>query len=165
MLSIIVAKAKNNVIGKDNGMLWKLPDDLKRFKEITTKNQIKINNNIRNIVIMGSKTYKSIGRELPNRTNVVLSLKDKHSYSITFEDILDYNERFPEEEMFVIGGEQIYKQFLPYADKIYLTKVNGDFGADRFFYFNEDMYELTYRSGIQKDNGYEFEFLEYEKIK
>ena len=164
MISIVVAIDSTGGIGKDNKLMWNIPADLKRFKEITTKNQIKIDNDIRNIVIMGSKTYKSIGRELPDRVNVILSLKDKHSYSIKFEDVLDYNERFPEEEIFVIGGEQIYKQFLPYTDKIYLTKVNGDFGADKFFHFNEDMYELTYRSGIQKDNGYEFEFLEYKKI-
>ena len=160
MISIIVAIDERCGIGKDNKLMWNIPSDLKRFKEITTKDQIGINNNINNnIVVMGSKTYKSIGRELPNRANIVLSLKDKHSYSI--EDILDYNEHFPEEELFVIGGEQIYKQFLPYADKIYLTKVKGDFGADRFFYFDEDMYELTYRSGVQHENGYEFEFLEY----
>ena len=163
MISIIVATDSRGGIGKDNKLMWNIPSDLKRFKEITTKNQIGINNNIKNTVIMGRKTYESIGRELPNRANIVLSLKNK--CSITFEDILDYNERFPEEEIFVIGGEQIYKQFLRYTDKIYLTKVNGDFGADKFFHFNEDMYELTYRSGIQKDNGYEFEFLEYEKIK
>ena len=159
MISIIVATDEKGGIGKDNKLMWNIPSDLKRFKEITTKNQIKIDNDIKNIVIMGRKTYKSIGRELPNRANIVLSLKNKCSYNV--EDILDYNERFPEEEMFVIGGEEIYKQFLPYADKIYLTKVNGDFGADKFFHFDEDMYELTYRSGIQKDNGYEFEFLEY----
>ena len=163
MISIVVAIDSTGGIGKDNKLMWNIPADLKRFKEITTKNQIGINNNINNIVIMGSKTYKSIGRELPNRANIVLSLKNKCSYNV--EDILDYNERFPEEEMFVIGGEEIYKQFLPYTDKIYLTKVNGDFGADKFFHFNEDMYEISYRSGIQKDNGYEFEFLEYERIK
>ena len=161
MISIIVATDSTGGIGKDNKLMWNIPADLKRFKEITTKNQIKIDNDIKNIVIMGRKTCESIGRELPDRANIVLSLKDKHSYSITFEDILDYNERFPEEELFIIGGEQIYKQFLPYTDKIYLTKVNGDFGADKFFHFNEDMYEISYRSGIQKDNGYEFEFLEY----
>ena len=160
MISIIVAVDEKGGIGKGNKLMWNIPADLKRFKEITTKNQIGINNNINNnIVVMGSKTYKSIGRDLPNRANIVLSLKDKHSYSV--EDILDYNERFIEEEIFVIGGEQIYKQFLPYTDKIYLTKVKGDFGADRFFYFDEDMYELTYRSGVQHENGYEFEFLEY----
>ena len=158
MISIVVAVDEAGGIGKDNKLMWNIPSDLRRFKEITTKDQIGINNN-NNTVVMGSKTYKSIGRELPNRTNIVLSLKDKHSYSI--EDILDYNEHFPEEELFVIGGEQIYRQFLPYADKIYLTKVKGDFGADKFFYFEEDMYELTYRSGIQHENGYEFEFLEY----
>ena len=162
MISILVAVDEKGGIGKGNNLMWNIPSDLKRFKEITTKDQIGINNNINNIVIMGRKTYNSIGRELPNRANIVLSLKDKHSYSITFEDILDYNERFIEEEIFVIGGEQIYKQFLPYTDKIYLTKVKGDFGADRFFYFDEDMYELTYRSGVQHENGYEFEFLEYE---
>ena len=159
MISVVVATDEKGGIGKDNKLMWNIPADLKRFKEITTKNQIGINNNIKNTVIMGRKTYESIGRELPNRANIVLSLKNKCSYNV--EDILDYNERFPEEEMFVIGGEQIYKQFLPYTDKIYLTKVNGDFGADKFFHFDEDMYELTYRSGIQKDNGYEFEFLEY----
>ena len=163
MISIVVAVDEAGGIGKENKLMWNISSDLKRFKEITTKEQIGINNNINNIVIMGRKTYNSIGRELPNRTNIVLSLKDKHSYSI--EDILDYNEHFPEEELFVIGGEQIYRQFLPYADKIYLTKVKGDFGADKFFYFEEDMYELTYRSGVQHENGYEFEFLEYEIIK
>ena len=156
MISIIVAVDEKGGIGKGNKLMWNIPADLRRFREITTKNQIE---NTNNIVIMGSKTYESIGRELPNRANIVLSLKNKCSYSV--EDILDYNERFPEEELFVIGGEQIYKQFLPYTDKIYLTKVKGDFGADKFFYFDEDMYELTYRSGVQHENGYEFEFLEY----
>ena len=160
MISILVAVDEKGGIGKGNNLMWNIPSDLKRFKEITTKDQIGINNNINNnIVVMGSKTYKSIGRDLPNRANIVLSLKDKHSYSV--EDILDYNERFIEEEIFIIGGEEIYKQFLPYTDKIYLTKVKGDFGADKFFYFDEDMYELTYRSGVQHENGYEFEFLEY----
>lgn len=159
MISVVVATDSKGGIGKDNKLMWNIPSDLKRFKEITTKNQIKIDNDIKNIVVMGKKTYDSIGRELPNRANIVLSSKNKCSYSV--EDILDYNERFPEEEIFVIGGEQIYKQFLPYTDKIYLTRVRGDFGADKFFYFNEDMYELTYRSGVQHENGYEFEFLEY----
>ena len=161
MVSIVVAIDEAGGIGKENNLMWNIPSDLRRFKQITTKEQFGINNNINNIVVMGKRTYDSIGRELPDRVNVILSLKDKHSYSIKFEDVLDYNERFPEEEIFVIGGEQIYKQFLPYADKIYLTRVRGDFGADKFFYFDEDMYELTYRSGIQHENGYEFEFLEY----
>ena len=165
MVSIVVAIDEAGGIGKENNLMWNIPSDLRRFKQITTKEQFGINNNINNIVVMGKRTYDSIGRELPDRVNVILSLKDKHSYSIKFEDVLDYNERFPEEEIFVIGGEQIYKQFLPYADKIYLTKVKGDFGADKFFYFDEDMYELTYRSGVQHENGYEFEFLEYEIIK
>ena len=156
MISIVVATDEKGGIGMNNNLMWNIPADLRRFREITTKNQIE---NTNNIVIMGSKTYESIGRELPNRANIVLSLKNKCSYSV--EDILDYNERFPEEELFVIGGEQIYKQFLPYTDKIYLTKFKGDFGADKFFYFDEDMYELTYRSGVQHENGYEFEFLEY----
>ena len=163
MISIVVAVDEAGGIGKDNKLMWNIPSDLKRFKEITTKNQIKINNNINNIIIMGSKTYKSIGRELPNRANIVLSSKNKCSYNV--EDILAYNERYTEEELFVIGGEEIYRQFLPYTDKIYLTRVRGDFGADKFFYFDEDMYELTYRSGVQYENGYEFEFLEYEIIK
>ena len=163
MISIIVATDEKGGIGKDNKLMWNIPSDLKRFKEITTKNQIGINNNINNIVVMGNRTYESIGKELPNRANIVLSSKNKCSYSV--EDILDYNERFTEEEIFIIGGEEIYKQFLSYADKIYLTKVKGDFGADKFFHFDENIYELTYRSGVQHENGYEFEFLEYERIK
>lgn len=165
MISIVVATDSTGGVGKDNKLMWNIPSDLKRFKEITTKNQIGINNNINNIVIMGRKTYESIGRKLSDRVNVVLSLKDKYGYSITFEDILAYNERYPDEEIFIIGGEQIYKQFLPYADKIYLTRVKGDFGADKFFYFDEDMYEISWESGVQYENGYEFEFLEYERIK
>ena len=133
MVSIVVAIDEAGGIGKENNLMWNIPSDLRRFKQITTKEQFGINNNINNIVVMGKRTYDSIGRELPDRVNVILSLKDKHSYSIKFEDVLDYNERFPEEEIFVIGGEQIYKQFLSYADKIYLTKVKGDFGADKFF--------------------------------
>ena len=160
MISIVVAIDERFGIGKDNRLMWNIPADLKRFKESTTKNQIGINNNINNIVVMGNRTYESIGKELPNRANIVLSSKNKCSYSV--EDILDYNERFTEEEIFIIGGEEIYKQFLSYADKIYLTKVKGDFGADKFFHFDEGMYELTYRSGVQHENGYEFEFLEYE---
>ena len=158
MISIVVAADEKGGIGKENKLMWNIPSDLRRFKEITTKDQIGINNN-NNTVVMGRKTCDSIGKLLPNRTNIVLSSKNKCSYKV--EDILDYNERYTEEEIFIIGGEQIYKQFLPYADKIYLTKVKGDFGADKFFYFEEDMYELTYRSGIQHENGYEFEFLEY----
>ena len=158
MISIVVAADEKGGIGKENKLMWNIPSDLRRFKEITTKDQIGINNN-NNTVVMGRKTCDSIGKLLPNRTNIVLSSKNKCSYKV--EDILDYNERYTEEEIFIIGGEQIYKQFLPYADKIYLTKVKGDFGADRFFYFDEDMYELTYRSGVQHENGYEFEFLEY----
>ena len=158
MISILVAVDEKGGIGKGNNLMWNIPSDLRRFKEITTKDQIGINNN-NNTVVMGRKTCDSIGKLLPNRTNIVLSSKNKCSYKV--EDILDYNERYTEEEIFIIGGEQIYKQFLPYADKIYLTKVKGDFGADRFFYFDEDMYELTYRSGVQHENGYEFEFLEY----
>ena len=159
MISILVAVDEKGGIGKGNNLMWNIPSDLRRFKEITTKDQIGINNN-NNTVVMGRKTCDSIGKLLPNRTNIVLSSKNKCSYKV--EDILDYNERFIEEEIFIIGGEEIYKQFLPYTDKIYLTKVKGDFGADKFFYFDEDMYELTYRSGVQHENGYEFEFLEYE---
>lgn len=160
MISVVVATDSKGGIGKDNKLMWNIPSDLKRFKEITTKKQTEF---INNKIVMGSKTYKSIGRELPDRANIVLSLKNKCSYNV--EDILYRNECFPEEEIFVIGGEQIYKQFLPYVDKIYLTKVNGDFGADKFFHFDEDMYEISYRSGVQYENGYEFEFLEYERIK
>lgn len=127
-LSIIVAIGKNNEIGKDNDLLWRLPADLKRFKSITTGHAI----------VMGRKTFESLPKgALPNRTNVVLS----RNTSFHPENTLVYSSLDAalihlrdEEEVFIIGGAELYRQTLPIADKLYLTKVHATFAeADTFF--------------------------------
>ena len=125
-LSIIVAAARNNAIGKDNQMLWHISADLKHFKAITTGHT----------VIMGRKTLESIGRPLPKRRNIVITRNE----NIEMEGVEFFNsleEAFKhveaEEEVFVIGGGEIYKQTLPLASKLYFTFVDKDFEADTFF--------------------------------
>ena len=128
MLSIIVAKAKNNVIGKNNQLIWKIPDDLKRFKELTTNHTI----------IMGRKTFESLGRVLPNRFHIILS-NDKN-YKVSNENVKVINnvnelEKYigDNEEHFVIGGAMIYKLLMPKCNKLYITQIEKDFEGDTFF--------------------------------
>lgn len=127
MISIIAAIGKKNELGKKNALLWSLPADMKHFRE-TTKGHT---------VIMGQKTFESIGRPLPNRRNIVLT-QDKNlkidGVEIVYspeeiENLLDENL-----ENFVIGGGMIYKLFIDRADKLYITHVNASFSdADTFF--------------------------------
>ena len=116
MLSIIVAKAKNNVIGKDNQLIWHLPEDLKRFKELTTGHTI----------IMGRKTFESLGRILPNRKHVILcndmEMNVDDDRVEVLEDISMLDKYIKsEEENFIIGGATIYRLLMPYANKMYIT--------------------------------------------
>jgi len=125
-ISIVVAIATNNAIGKDNQLLWHLPADLKHFKEITSGHPI----------IMGRKTYDSIGRPLPNRRNIVITRqKDLHIPNV--EVVNDLAAAIAlckdEKEVFVIGGAEIYRHALPYTQKIYLTTVHQNYEADTFF--------------------------------
>lgn len=161
MLSIIVAVANNNVIGKDNKLLWNIPEDLKRFKEITTGKKI----------IMGRKTFESIGRILPNRFNIILSrekkfdIKDKNVLIIKdLEKLKEYIDS--EEECFVIGGEAIYKLLMPYTKKIYLTKINANYDGDTFFPdINKENWEkIEIKKGIKnEDNPYDYEYITYKR--
>jgi len=126
ILSIVVAISENNAIGKDNKLLWHLPADLKHFKEITSGHTI----------IMGRKTYDSIGKPLPNRRNMVISRNaelniDGVEIYNTVEQALAQCEN--EEEVFLIGGAEIYRQALKYTSKIYLTRVHETYEADTFF--------------------------------
>lgn len=125
ILSIIVAMSQNGVIGKDNQLPWHLSEDLKRFKAITMGHPI----------LMGRKTYESIGRPLPGRTNLVLSKQGFKSEGLqvmgTLGQVLDLYPN--EKEIFVIGGAQIYAQALPLADKIYLTRIEKEVEGDTFF--------------------------------
>ena len=128
MLSIIVAKAKNNIIGKDNGMLWKLPDDLKRFKEKTTGHTI----------IMGRKTFESLGGILPDRMHIILSRNPDFNidsdYVKVVHSLLELQPYMnDEEEHFVIGGAIIYNLLMPYCKKMYVTQIDKHFEGDALF--------------------------------
>jgi dihydrofolate reductase len=126
ILSIVVAISENNAIGNDNKLLWHLPADLKHFKEITSGHTI----------IMGRKTYDSIGKPLPNRRNIVIT----RNADLNLEGVEIYNgleqalaQCRNEAEVFLIGGAEIYRQGLKYTDKIYLTRVHETYEADTFF--------------------------------
>ena len=162
MLSIIVAKAKNNIIGKDNKLLWKLPADLKRFKELTTGHTI----------IMGRKTFDSLGKVLPNRKHIIFSqnqdLKiDDENVQIVHSmlEIQEYIEN--KEENFVIGGAMIYNLLMPYVTKMYVTEINQEFEGDAFFpKINTEIWKETSRERGIKDekNPLEYDYVIYEKI-
>ena len=157
MLSIIVAVAKNNVIGKDNKLIWHLPEDLKRFKRLTTGHTI----------IMGRKTFESLGRVLPNRKHIVLcndaemNIDDENVEVI---DSIDKIEKYEnsEEENFVIGGASIYKLLLPKASKLYITKINQEFDV-YFPEIDENEWKIVEREQGIKDekNPYDYEYITY----
>ena len=161
MLSIIVAKAKNNVIGKDNKLIWHLSEDLKRFKKLTTGHTI----------IMGRKTFESIGRILPNRKHVILcndkqlNIDDENVEIIDDINLLEKYEK-SEEENFVIGGATIYKLLMPKAKKMYITQIDKDFEGDVFFP-EIDLKEWNIQN-IEKgpkdnENDFEYKYITYIK--
>ncbi|MGC9469981.1 MAG: dihydrofolate reductase [Bacteroidales bacterium] len=126
-ISIIVAIAQNRAIGKDNRLLWHIPGDLKRFKKLTSGHA----------VIMGKKTYESLPvRPLPDRTNIVLTdnPEERIDGCVMAYSLEDAVAKCPEnDESFVIGGGSVYRQFMPLADKLYITLVHRDYEADTFF--------------------------------
>lgn len=123
---MIVAKSKNNVIGKDNKLIWDIPEDLRYFKEKTTGKT----------VVMGRKTHESIGRPLPNRRNIVLT-RSKESNELLGVDVLnsvsDVLDTAKTEDVVIIGGSNVYEQFLEFCDIIYITEVDHYFEGDSFF--------------------------------
>lgn len=127
-LSLIVAAADNGVIGRDNDLPWRLPRDLKRFKSLTMGHHL----------ILGRKTFESIGRPLPGRTMVVLTrggtaLPESVIAAGSLAEAIDVASAEGDEEAFVAGGEQIYRLALPHADRIYLTRVHCRIEGDAYF--------------------------------
>mgnify|MGYP003288763180 FL=1 len=157
MISIIVACSENNVIGKDNGLIWRLSNDLKRFKALTTGHAI----------VMGRKTFESIGRPLPNRRNIILSknLEAMDGCEIMRSaDEVQELAKSTDEEFFIIGGGQVYEQFLPFADKLYLTLVHTEAEGDTFFpALNRDEWTEVARESFKADekNEFDYEFVDY----
>ena len=162
MLSIIVAKAKNNIIGKDNKIIWHLPEDLKHFKNITTGHTI----------IMGRKTFESLGRVLPNRKHIIFS--NNPSFNVNDENVkvvhslLEIQDLIEgKEEAFVIGGAMIYNFLMPYVKKMYVTEIDKEFEGDTFFpKIDDNMWKETSREkGIKDDkNNLDYYFVTYERI-
>ena len=159
MLSTIVAIANNNVIGKDNKLIWHLPEDLKRFKQITTGKNI----------ILGRKTFESLGRVLPNRKHIILCNDMEMDIDNENVEILDDISKLDkyinsDEENFVIGGATIYKLLMPYVNKLYITKINEDFVGDVYFpeIKEEEWKEISKEKGLKNDeNPYDYEYITY----
>jgi dihydrofolate reductase len=161
MLSIIVAVAKNNVLGKENKLLWHLPADLKRLKSLTMGHHL----------IMGRKTFESLGKPLPGRPHVVIS-RQQHtntenvSYVSSIEDALTVAKQ--DEQAFIFGGGEIYKLALPFVQKIYLTRVDAMFEGDAFFpELHSDEWKLIKSEEFAPDekNKFSYSFEEYDRIK
>ena len=152
-ITIIVAAAENNAIGKDNDLIWSLPNDLKRFKKLTSGHSI----------IMGRKTFDSFPGLLPNRKHIVISRNKNISFSdeVTvvnnFEDAI--RETGDDENPFIIGGGQIYKLAMDLGDKIELTRVHEEFKADTFFpKIDENKWKLIDEEFNEKDERHQFSF-------
>lgn len=162
MLSIIVAKAKNNMIGKDNKLLWNISDDLKRFKELTTNHTI----------IMGRKTFESLGRVLPNRKHIVFT--QNMDYKINDENVKIVHSMFEiqeyiesKEECFVIGGAMIYNLLMPYTSKMYVTQIEKDFEGDTVFpRIDENTWKdvLHEKGKLDENNELDYEYVIYERV-
>ena len=157
IISIIAAIGENRGIGKDNKLLWHIRQDLERFKKLTLGHP----------VIMGRITFESIGKPLPKRTNIIVT-RDKN-YKIegcliahSFQGAIDKAKKEENDEIFIIGGEQIYKQGIDYADKLYLTIVHDNFAADAFFPdFSQFKTVISKKEG--KTDQYRYTFLELVK--
>jgi|TARA_B110000263_G_C15005017_1_gene372330 dihydrofolate reductase len=157
-ISIIVAMSQNSVIGLRNELPWHISEDLKNFKKITLNHS----------VIMGRKTYYSIGKPLKDRKNIVIS-RDT-SLKIDGVEVVNSLEKAilktdESSEIFIIGGQQIYSIALPLATHMYITKVNGIFDGDAFFpdYVEDEWREIA-REDLITDKDLRFSFLKYEKL-
>lgn len=157
MIKLIVAISKNRVIGDSNKLIWHLPADLKRFKEITGGHSI----------VMGRKTYESIGRPLPNRRNIIITRDN--SYEVEGCEIVNSIDEallLTGSDCFIIGGGEIYKQTLNIADQIYMTVVDEEFEGDTTFpeLSTEWYISSTEEYLADEKNPYNYSFLLYEKF-
>lgn len=160
MIHLLVAKSDNNVIGQDNQLIWHLPNDLKHFKEITTGHPI----------IMGRKTFESIGRILPNRTNIIITRN--RNYSIenakvahSLNEALELAKEI-DENIFIIGGGKIYEQAIDFADILEVTEVHENFEGDTYFpEIDLNVWKEISRIKHYKDekNEFDYSFVRYER--
>lgn len=163
-LSLIVAAANNNVIGRNNELPWHLPQDLKYFKSVTLGKP----------VIMGRKTFESIGKPLPGRTNIVITRQSDWQHAgvlvaSSVEDALGLAENFrnelgqPAEEIMVIGGAEIYRSALPIASRVYLTRIDANIDGDAHFPALADEWRLVSEMPGEASATLRHSFLTFEK--
>lgn len=155
MITIIAACSKNRVLGNDNKLLWHLPEDLKRFKSLTLNNPI----------IMGRKTFESIGKALPGRTNIILTKNKKYKADgcLIYNNIYEIMDLYQKQNLFVIGGGEIYKMFLQFADKIELTLIDKDYDGDTYFPNLNNEWKIN--SQIESNfNDMKYKFISYERL-
>ena len=157
MITLIAACSKNRVIGKDNTLSWKVPGDLKRFKEITTGHT----------VLMGRNTFESIGKPLPNRRNVILSRDHnlKIEGCLVYSNLKEVLELFGN-DLFIIGGEEIYRQTIGYADYIDLTFIHKEYEGDAYFpEIPSHFSEIKSKRQNLECEDFKYSFITYEHIK
>jgi dihydrofolate reductase len=158
-VSIIAAIDKNRALGKDNKLLWHIPEDMKWFKSHTSGHP----------VIMGRKTFESIGKALPNRLNIVISRNLSYrapgcTVAETLEKGIDIAVQSDNTEVFIIGGGTVYAQALPFADRLYLTIVDGLYDADTFFPQYDSFNSIIFKEEKQNSElKYTFLILEKQK--
>ncbi len=157
MISMICAVGKDREIGYKNKLLWTLPGDLKHFKNVT----------MGHTVIMGQKTFESIGMALPGRKNIILSLDPNYrvadcEISNNLEEVANRYKDF-EDEVFIIGGASIYKQFIQFSKKLYLTLVEDSPEADAFFPDYSEFKNKISQSREYEENGIKYKFVELTK--
>lgn len=163
IISIIAAMAKNGLIGNGNALPWHLPADMAHFKELTVSKP----------VLMGENTYLSIGKPLEDRINIVLSnnpafIADGCLVARSIDEAISLAEKSGAGELMVIGGASVYRQFLPIADRIYLTVIDGDFKGNVFFpeYDKNNWQEILRQEHRPDDNNpYSYAFITLKKIK
>ena len=173
MITIIAAASENNALGKDNDLVWHLPDDFKRFKELTSGNYI----------LMGRKTYESFPKPLPNRKHLIITRQKDYqvpencfvfdsiqsalhafdNIQSTFDEVLEFLDK----DIWIIGGGEIYKQSMEIADRIELTRVHSEFEADTFFPEIVEEWELVKEEYHPADerHKYDFTYLTYDRKK
>ena len=152
MITLIAAAAENNALGKDNQLLWHLPDDFKRFKQITSGHYI----------LMGRKTFESFPKPLPNRTHVIITRQKDYLAEgcivvHSLEEAISISPK--DEEVFVIGGAEIYTQSISIADKIELTRVHTSLEADAYFpTFDVNQWKLVFEEHHYKDEKHDYDY-------
>ncbi|SDB90833.1 dihydrofolate reductase [Pelagirhabdus alkalitolerans] len=161
MISMIAAHDKNRLIGKDNWMPWNIPNDLGYFKAMT----------LNKTIVMGRKTFESFGQPLPNRKHLILTTRDDYEVEgcQIFHDIDSVLDeiRSLDEEVFIIGGGEIYERFLPFADRLYITYIDEEFEGDTYFpEYDLSKYEITLKEkGLKNDeNPHDYYFIQYDRV-